>query len=69
MSCSCEVKNLETVFKSKYRRLLFLVFLIIFASGLTSFNKDKKIQELGAAIRKLENSVQTIKSKNSAYME
>lgn len=69
MSCSCEVKNLETVFKAKYRRLLFLVFLIIFASGLTSYSKDKKIQELGAAIQELENSVQTIKSKNSAYME
>jgi outer membrane lipoprotein-sorting protein len=69
MSCCCEVKNLETAFRAKYRRLFFLVFLIIFVSGFTSYTKNKKIEELEAAIQKLDNSVQTIKSKNSFSSE
>ena len=69
MSCSCEVKNLETAFKAKYRRLFFLIFLIIFGGWCSNYAKDKKIEELEAAIQKLDNSVQTIKSKNSFSSE
>ncbi|MBW4964814.1 MULTISPECIES: hypothetical protein [unclassified Pseudoalteromonas] len=69
MTCSCEVKNLETAFKAKYRKLFFLIFLIILGGWGSNYAKDKKIKELEAAIQKLDYSVQTIKSKNSFTSE
>ena len=69
MSCSYEVKSLETSFKAKFRKLFFLIFLIILGSWGSNYAKDKKIEKLEAAIQKLDNSVQTIKSKNSFSKE
>lgn len=69
MSCSCEVKNLAVASKAKFRRLFMLVFFIIIASWSSSYAENKRIEELEAALQKLDSSVQAIKIKNNFSSE